>query len=76
MAYLRGNDGTYRYIIPVKDSRVKEKITEVALLSRKERVRNIASVESGVFDGMSIDINANRKDEPYLYLVWKSVTVF
>lgn len=68
-----GNAGMFRYLVPVKDPKVKEKITEVALVGLTSRVKNVTSVGSGKFDGMTTDINTHQNDGYYLYLVWKSV---
>lgn len=65
--------GMFRYLVPVKDLKVSEKITEVALWGAEKRVKNVAFVGDGKFDGMTIDINTHRNEGYYLYLVWKSV---
>lgn len=65
--------GMFRYLVPVKDLNVSEKITEVALWGAEGRVKNVACVGDGRFDGMTVDINTHRNEGYYLYLVWKAV---
>lgn len=67
------NAEVFRYLVPVKDPKVKEKVTEVALVGSTSRVKNVALVGSGEFDGMTTDINTHQTDGYYLYLAWKSV---
>lgn len=71
----QGDAGIWRYLVPIKDQKVKQKITEVYLFGgTNRRVANIAAIEPGNFDGMTINMNTNRGDY-CLYLLWKCVEV-
>lgn len=64
----------FRYIVPVKDQNIKEKIIRISLFGGAEPVTDLSSVDSGEFNGMTTDINQHRnKGSNHLYLIWKSV---
>lgn len=70
----QGDIGVWRYLVPVRDKKVMEKITEVSLFGGvNRRVTNVAAVGPN-FDGMTINMNTNRGDY-CLYLIWKSVAI-
>jgi hypothetical protein len=66
----KGAGGAFRYLVPIKNPRVKTKITEVALMRRQSGDRGLGPG----FVGSTIDINDGRGGD-WLYLIWKSVEV-
>lgn len=64
----------FRYIIPVKDQNIKNKVIRISLLGGTKPVTDLTSVDSGGFNGMTTDINQYRNSvNNHLYLIWKSV---
>ncbi len=66
-----GAGGEFRYLIPIKNPRVKTKITDVALMRRQSG--DLSGGGPG-FVGSTIDINKDRGGD-WLYFIWKSVKV-
>lgn len=68
-----GSSGMFRYLVPIKDRSVKEKITQVALLRDKSAVGSVGNPTDDEYDGMTPNINLGRSG--YLYVIWKTVKI-
>jgi hypothetical protein len=68
----QGAGGDFRYIVAVRNSFERSKITEVALLRNSNSRGNLGQVSG--YSGISRDINENRAKD-FLHLIWKTIGV-
>ena len=67
----KGAGGAFRHLVPIRNPRVKTKITEVALMRRESGDHRGGGPG---FVGSTIDLNQSRGGD-WLYFIWKSVEV-
>jgi hypothetical protein len=67
-----GAGGEFRYLVPIKNPREKKKITEIALMRRKDG--DLRGPGHGYGNSLTSDINRHRGGD-WLYLVGKEVEV-